>query len=176
MSTKNAAIELRHASIDDLSLLMFWDAQPHLIAADPNSDWNWKEELAQTPPWREQLIAELEKEPIGFVQIIDPAEEETHYWGQVEKNLRAIDIWIGLEKNLRKGYGTIMMSLALKRCFANPNVTAVLIDPLDNNIRAHRFYEYMGFVFLEQRSFDEDDCFVYRLLRSDWEKKQEHKH
>jgi aminoglycoside 6'-N-acetyltransferase len=32
---------------------------------------------------------------IGFVQIIDPAREESHYWGDAPGGLRAIDIWIG---------------------------------------------------------------------------------
>ena len=101
--------------------------------------------------------------PIGCVQIIDPAREETHYWGDVPDNLRAIDIWIGEVSDTGKGYGTEMMRLALERCFADPAVTAVLIDPLASNTAAHRFYERLGFEFLERRRFGEDDTFVYRL-------------
>jgi RimJ/RimL family protein N-acetyltransferase len=71
--------------------------------------------------------------PIGFVQIIDPAREESHYWGDCEPNLRAIDIWIGEADCLNKGYGTQMMRLAIERCFADPSVTAILIDPLASN-------------------------------------------
>ena len=58
------------------------------------------------------------------------------------------------------------MRLALARCFAEPAVTAVLIDPLANNIAAHRFYERLGFRFVERRRFGLDDCFVYRLDRA----------
>mgnify|MGYP003467119708 CR=1 FL=1 len=29
------------------------------------------------------------------MQIIDPALEESHYWGDIGPDLRAIDIWIG---------------------------------------------------------------------------------
>ena len=54
------------------------------------------------------------------IQIIDPALEESHYWGDVPENLRAIDIWIGEETDLGKGYGTQMMQLALARCFGVP--------------------------------------------------------
>ena len=68
-----------------------------------------------------------------------------------------------------KGYGTIMMQLALSRCFADPKVTAVLINPLANNTRAHRFYERLGFYFIEPRRFGDDDCFVYGLNRVDWQ-------
>jgi aminoglycoside 6'-N-acetyltransferase len=156
---------LRPASIHDLSLLTYWDEQPHVMASDPNDDWNWEIELNRNPPWREQLIGEVNGVPVGFVQIIDPLWEETHYWGEIEENLRAIDIWIGQKENLSRGFGTRMMELALARCFAHAEVKAVIIDPLASNTRAHRFYERLGFEFVEQRTFGEDDCFVYRFNR-----------
>jgi aminoglycoside 6'-N-acetyltransferase len=158
-------IQLRPASIADLALLQHWDEQPHTIASDPDDDWDWEEELLKTPIWREQLIAELDGGPIGCIQIIDPQLEETHYWGEVPPKLRAIDIWIGEASDLGKGYGTVMMHLALQRCFQAPEVTAVLIDPLESNVQAHRFYERLGFQLVEKRRFDEDDCLVYRLER-----------
>jgi len=167
---KQAMINLRPATPADLNLLRRWDEQPHIIDAKTNDDWGWEIELDRTPDWREQLIAEIDNRPIGFIQIIDPALEESHYWGDdVAANLRAIDIWIGEEKELSKGYGTQMMQLALARCFADSAVTAVLIDPLANNTRAHRFYQRFGFQFVEPRQFGGDDCFVYRLNRADWE-------
>ena len=70
------------------------------------------------------LIAELNGQPIGAMQIIDPHFERTHYWGEIEPNLRAIDIWIGEPDCLGMGYGETMMRLALQRCFANPRVSA----------------------------------------------------
>lgn len=161
-------IRLRPANITDLSLLEYWDTQPHNIESDPNDDWNWIAELGRNPAWREQLIAEFNGRPIGFIQIIDPAKEESHYWGNVPHDLRAIDIWIGEATDLGKGYGTEMMRLALDRCFNNPLVEAVLIDPLASNTRAHRFYERLRFRYVETRSFDKDVCFVYRLDRADW--------
>jgi aminoglycoside 6'-N-acetyltransferase len=157
---------LRPTTPDDLALLRLWDEQPHIIASNPNDDWNWKVELGRSPVWREQLIAEVEGRPLGFIQIIDPALEDGHYWGDVPSGLRAIDIWIGEEADLSKGYGTTMMHLALARCFEQPEVSAVLIDPLESNVRAHRFYERLGFAFVERRRFGEDDCFVYRLDRA----------
>jgi aminoglycoside 6'-N-acetyltransferase len=163
-------IVLRPATIADLDLLRNWDDRPHIIASDPNDDWGWEVELQRDPNWREQLIAEIESRPIGFVQIIDPAREDSHYWGDIAENLRAIDIWIGEASDLGKGYGTQIMRLALDRCFSTPSVTAILIDPLANNTRAHRFYERLGFSFVEVRRFGDDDCFVYSLDRPTWEK------
>lgn len=152
----------------DLALLQHWDEQPHTVASDPNDDWNWPAELGRNPSWREQLIAERDGTPIGFIQIIDPAAEETHYWGNVPPNYRAIDIWIGEAENLGKGYGSEMMRQAINRCFAREEVTTILIDPLDTNTRAHKFYERLGFQFLEYRWFDQDYCKVYQLKRKDW--------
>ena len=82
-------------------------------------------------------------------------------------DLRAVDLWIGEAADLGKGYGTAMMRLALERCFAHPDVTAVLVDPLAGNTRAHRFYERLGFRVVERRWFRSDDCFVYRLNRAE---------
>lgn len=161
-------INLRSATPSDLDLLRHWDEQPHVLVSDPNDDWGWEVELNRAPHWREQLIAEIEGRPIGFIQIIDPALEDSHYWGEITENLRAIDIWIGEESDLGKGYGTQMMLLAIARCFAEPSVTGILVDPLVSNNRAHRFYQRLGFQFIERRCFGEDDCFVYRLNRTDW--------
>ena len=162
-------VTLRPAIPDDADRLRRWDEQPHVVASGWDPDWDWDAELARSPNWRDQLIAEIDGRPIGIVQIIDPAREETHYWGEVPTGLRAIDIWIGEASDLGKGYGTAMMHLALGKCFAAPRVSAVLIDPLASNTRAHRFYERLGFSFVEHRRFEDDDCLVYRLNRADFD-------
>lgn len=166
--TSDSNISLRPATIHDLGLLDHWDRQPHIIDSDPNDDWNWASELPRQVPWREQYIAELHGRPIGFIQIIDPCEEEFHYWGDVGKNLRAVDIWIGEKEDLGRGYGTEMMKLALARCFQNTAVKSVLIDPLKSNTGAIRFYERLGFQFVEERSFGQDCCLVYKLDRENF--------
>jgi aminoglycoside 6'-N-acetyltransferase len=161
-------LRLRHATLADLELLRRWDEAPHVLASDPNDDWQWQDELARTPPWREQLIAELQGTPIGLVQLIDPREEDSQYWGEVAPNLRALDFWIGEERYLGLGCGTEIMRLALTRCFAPPAVEAVLIDPLASNVRAQRFYARLGFRAEGPRRFGQDDCVVHRLDRADW--------
>jgi len=160
-------ITLRPATIGDIPLLHHWDGLPHIQAAKGDEDWQWEKELPESPPWREQYIAELNGRPIGFLQIIDPFEEETHYWGDVPEGRRAIDIWIGEEDALGQGHGTKIMQQAITRCFGDPSVTAVLVDPMAENQRTHRFYERLGFRFLESRRFGPDDCFVYQIERND---------
>lgn len=160
-------IRLRPATTGDLPVLLRWDEQPHVVTASgEDGAFDWQAELPRVVDWRELLIAELEGRPVGFVQIIDPAREETHYWGACEPDLRAIDIWLGEEADLGKGYGTEIMRLTIARCFADPRVKAIIIDPLVSNTRAHRFYERFGFQIVDRRIFaDVDDCYVMRLER-----------
>ncbi len=90
------AVKLRPATPDDLELLQSWDRQTHVIAAKGHDDWQWEKELARHPDWREQLIAEVDGRPIGFVEISDPSREDCQYWGGcIAEDHRAIDIWIG---------------------------------------------------------------------------------
>lgn len=165
-------VTLRKANIEDLELLKNWDEEPHVIASDPNDDWQWETELPKDYEWREQLMIEVNGSPIGYLEIIDPAEEIEHYWGDIGPNLRAIDIWIGEKDKLGKGYGSQAMNLALKKCFAPKDVTGVLVDPLSSNKRAHNFYKKCGFKFLEERTFNKDHCHVYKFCRMDWELNQ----
>jgi aminoglycoside 6'-N-acetyltransferase len=162
------ALALRPAMLADAKLLRRWDSEPHVIASKGNGDWGWETELGRSQDWRDQLIAEVDGRPIGFVQIIDPQREDSHYWGDIGHDLRAVDLWIGYADDLGKGFGTRMIELALERCFREPAVRAVLIDPLASNVRAQRFYERRGFRFLERRRFGQDECFVYRLDRADY--------
>lgn len=166
-------MRLRRATPEDRELLELWDEAPHVKAAvgEDDGSLDWAVELARDVPWRELLIAEEAGRAIGMLQIIDPAEEETHYWGDVEANLRAIDIWIGEAADLGRGFGTRMMQLAIARCFARPEVTAILIDPLESNVRAIRFYGRLGFAPVGPRVFETETCLVMRLGRGGWERR-----
>jgi aminoglycoside 6'-N-acetyltransferase len=58
-----------------------------------------------------------------------------------------------------------MMRLAVERCFADPSVHSILLDPLLANTGAQRFYERLGFECIAKRDFQGDQCCVYRLQR-----------
>ena len=160
-------MRLRQAVSADIPLLRHWDEQPH-VQASGVEDWDWEDLLATDPDWREMLVAEENGRPVGFLQIIDPARDEDHYWGDCGPDLRAIDIWIGAIEDTGRGLGTQMMRAAFARCFADASVRAILIDPLATNTAAHRFYRRLGFAFVERRRFGGDDCFVFELTRARW--------
>ncbi|MFZ4719618.1 MAG: GNAT family N-acetyltransferase [Ilumatobacteraceae bacterium] len=159
-------VRLRKATVDDVPLLETWDSEPDVAASGGDDDaFDWVHEVPRHVPWRELLIAEVDGRPVGFMQLIDAAEEETHYWGEVESGPWAIDIWIGAAADRSRGIGAEMMRQALERCFARPGVDHVLIDPLRRNERAIRFYERLGFHHVGIRWFDTDECAVMRFDR-----------
>lgn len=177
-ATPKPVIALRRATLEDAALLAAWDREPHVIACttdDPHAEVafagaDWRDEIETSSEDSFYLIAELERRPIGALQVIDPHTEPTHYWGEIESNLRAIDIWIGEADALGQGHGTEMMTQAIDACFAAAEVEAIVIDPLNSNADAHRFYQRLGFRPERRRLFNgEDDCLVHRLTRADWE-------
>lgn len=171
------SIQLRPAVAADAAILRAWDREPHVISAvsdDPNaatafSGADWDAELAMQSDVFRYCIAEADGRPIGVILTIDPAEEPTHYWGETEPNLRALDIWIGPKAALGRGYGTAMMTKAIDACFEDGRVAAIIIDPLASNAAAHRFYQRLNFRPVGPRTFGDDACLVHRLERSDWE-------
>ena len=171
------SIRLRPAEPADAALLHAWDREPHVIKAvtdDPTAeeafiDADWEQEISDQSPVSYFLIGEENGRPVGAMQVIDPHLEPTRYWGEIEPNLRALDIWLGPADALGRGIGTAMMAQAIDACFADPVVTAIVIDPLASNGEAHRFYQRLGFRPVERRLFGPDDCLVHRLERAQWE-------
>ena len=156
-------------TIDDVALLVRWDDDPEVAAAIGGSgaDWyDWPAELIRDVPWRELLIAEEDGRPIGFVQLIDASEEESHYWGDIEPRTWALDIWIGSPDDRGRGLGTQAMKLALQRVFDEHGAETAVIDPAVDNRRAIGFYEQLGFERVGRRKFGDDHCLVMRLTRS----------
>jgi aminoglycoside 6'-N-acetyltransferase len=170
-------VALRPATLKDVAWLDLWDTDADVIACSTDDadatvafeDTDWANELAMQSDAYRYFIAELDGRPIGAMNICDPYLEATHYWGDVAPNLRALDIWIGAPADRSRGYGSAMMRLALERCFADPRVTAVVIDPLASNVRAHRFYARLGFEPVGRRRFGADDCLVHELTRERWQ-------
>ena len=159
---------MRLMRIDDVGLIAEWDDDPDVAAAlgGRGIDWyDWPTELARAVPWRELLIATEDGRPIGFVQLIDALNDESHYWGEVGSGTWAIDIWIGSPSDRGRGLGTAVMEAALGRIFELHRARVVMIDPLVTNHRAIAFYARVGFVPDGEREFDGDRCLVMRLER-----------
>ncbi|MEQ8936862.1 MAG: GNAT family N-acetyltransferase [Amphiplicatus sp.] len=160
-------VTLRKVRPSDAALLEKWDTDEAVIASNPNDagESDWPAEIAADPNWRRFWIAEASGRAVGVLIDIDPAREESHYWGDCGPGLRAFDIWIGEAEARGRGVGAEIMRQALAAAFADAAVEAVVIDPLASNERAIRFYERIGFKQIERRRFGADDCLVMRLDR-----------
>lgn len=173
-------IVLRPATLDNVPLPDLWDLEAGLISAtsdDPDAlkafgDACWPEELALVRHDYQHLIAELDGRPIAGLQIIDPYTAMTQYWGEVEPQLLAIDIWIGSAADRGQGFGREAIRLAIEACFRDPDVKAIKIGPRVSNTRAHTFYQRLGFrpESIREPGEDDDVCLVHRLTREDWRK------
>lgn len=160
---------MRSMAIDDVALLVRWDHDPDVAAAigGRGAEWyDWPAELVRDVPWRELLIVEERGRPIGFLQLTDAREEESHYWGDIEPGTWALDIWIGSPDDRGRGLGTEAMKLALRRVFDQHDAEMVVIDPVVGNHRAIGFYERLGFERVGPRKFGDDDCLVMRFRRT----------
>jgi len=163
-------IKLRNAHLNDVPTLLQWDQQPHVIAAGGGDDIvDYALEIKTNADWQSVWIGEINGRSIGVIFCIDPAREVSRYWGEIGLGCRALDIWIGRQQDLGCGYGTQMMQQALKLCFSTSSAHTVIIDPLQSNIKAIRFYKRLGFTFVENRTFGVDECAVYHIERTDWE-------
>jgi aminoglycoside 6'-N-acetyltransferase len=156
-------LRLRPATTADAPLLRRWESAPHLAGLLGDDDWQWETALATERPAHRPFIAEVENQPIGFLEILDPALDPGRYWGDLPPGHRALDLWIGEPGFLGCGYGREMMRQAVALCFSDPTVHTILVDPLASNTVSHRFYESCGFRFIEERWFGADRCYVLAL-------------
>ena len=167
------SLTLRPATAADIPTLQLWDRDPDVIRATTDDveqelafgGLHWADELAAASDVSYHLIAELDGRPVAALQICDPHREPTHYWGDIEPGLRAIDIWIGSPADRGHGHGAEIMRQAHAHCFADPSVRAIVIDPLASNTRAIAFYRRLGYRDVGRRRFGDDDCLVLRLDR-----------
>lgn len=174
--SSDATLTIRQAVLDHVPHLARWDRDPDVIACDgaeadadaASAAAYWAEEIAANSHVSCHYVAEVNSRPIGAMQVIDPHLEPSHYWGDIDPNLRAIDIWIGAPEDRNQGHGAAMMRAIIAACFADPAVTAIIIDPLATNTNAIRFYQRLGFRSAGQRRFNDDDCLVHMLTRADW--------
>lgn len=173
-SATSVAVRLRPATVDDAEILAAWDREPHVIACssdDPDAEVafgsDWRDEITNSAYELTYVMAEVDGRAVGVMAVCDPHTEPSHYWGEIEPGLRTIDIWIGPAEWLNRGVGTQMMAQMIDRCFAEPDVSAIVIDPLNTNVNAHRFYQRLGFQVVGRRMFGDDDCLVMRLEKAD---------
>lgn len=146
---------------DHLPLFFKWLEKPHVqVWWDPGVDLTpelLQEKYASYPdgyyvedgikkPLR-AFIVEIDHQPVAYVQLYN-----VHNYPAANNiaevmllvNCAGLDIFIGDEAYVGKGFGTAILRQFLKE-FVDPKFEACLVDPDKNNIQAIRTYEKVGF-------------------------------
>jgi hypothetical protein len=83
-------------------------------------------------PWAEELIAEADGVPVGFMQLIGAA-EETHYWVQTWSPVRGRSTSGSARQSTVVGHRRGDDAARADRCFDVHGASAVLLDPRSDN-------------------------------------------
>jgi ribosomal protein S18 acetylase RimI-like enzyme len=99
----------------------------------------------QKPMWA--YIACVSNKPVGYIQLYnahDYPREDGASLDHLPKSLAAIDIFIGEEACVGKGYGSAIMKQFMEE-YVDHKFDACFVDPDLDNIQAIRAYENAGF-------------------------------
>ena len=121
--------------------MLEWTARPHV------SEW-WDSEETADDDARDfkAYIAYLGDEPIAYVQSYLAIDAGDGWWAdQHDPTVIGMDLFIGDEENVGRGYGVELVRQFVDHVFADPTITRIQIDPSPDNLRAIRCYERVGF-------------------------------
>jgi aminoglycoside 6'-N-acetyltransferase len=143
---------LRDLGEADMPLLGRWLSEPHVAQwwGDPAESLAEIRAAVLCPATR-PMIAELEGEPIAYVQQYDPQKEDGHPYQDQPVGTLGIDMTIGKADHLGVGHGSAIMRQLAEHLF-RAGAPRLIVDPDPMNSRAIRAYEKAGFVAFDRRT------------------------
>lgn len=147
-------ITFRKLLHSDLPLMHTWLNKPHVHEWYDNDKENTIEAITARygpkidgkKPTNCYLVL-YEGKAFGYIQtyIVSDWPEFGNYVGY-DEHTASIDLFIGEQEFLGKGFGSVMIKTFLKTVvFANPTIRTCIIGPEPQNARAIRAYEKAGF-------------------------------
>lgn len=159
-------ISFKPLQTDDLPLLFKWLEKPHVqIWWDPGVDLTpelLQEKYGSYPDGYyvedgikkslRAFIVEIDHQPVAYTQLYDirnyPGADSIPEL-QLLASSTGLDIFIGNEAYVGKGYGTAILKEFLSQHVASSH-EACFVDPDKNNLQAIRAYEKAGFRILQE--------------------------
>lgn len=132
----------RNANMNDLPMLLEWQAQPH-VRKWWDSDEPYDREVLSDPRVS-QFIVSIEGRPFAFMQDYSVHGWESHHFAHLPKGARGIDQYIGDPKMVGAGHGTAFIGARMDVLF-DSGVPVIATDPHPDNERAIAVYEKLGF-------------------------------
>ncbi len=135
----------------DRDMLRVWLSSPHAQKWWGEVDEELRLIYAIEDGEHEPYIAYVGAEAVAYIQAWWPTKHADYPWQhKLTATTRGIDITIGPEKYLSKGYGTLIMKHFAAKLFAE-GATRLVIDPEVSNLRAIQCYMKAGFTPYDQR-------------------------
>ncbi len=178
---QSTRVRLRAPEKSDLPNFVRWINDPEITAGlllylpmSLGEEEAWFERMMQNPPEEHVMVIEAAC-PEGWTSI-GSCDFHRISW---KDRLGEVGILIGEKKYWGQGYGTEAMRLLVRHGFEDLNLNRIFLQVFDNNPRAIRSYEKVGFVHegrLRQDVYKNGsyhDILVMGILRSEWRESQD---
>ncbi len=170
----NENIKVRSLIEDDLPVLFKWLTDDRVLEYYGGRDQKYTLEIIKEEYFEEdkdiatRLIIEYDNKPIGYAQVYDMIDEyyDSYHYNNNGELVYCMDQFIGEPDYWNKGIGTKFMKMILEYLRDEKKAKAVILDPHQNNPRAVRTYEKVGFKIIKELPHHElregvmEDCYL----------------
>lgn len=134
--------EFRQITMDDLDLLMEWQARPHVREWWGSGEPYDQEKISDPRVLR--WIISTDERPFAFMQDYTVHGWEDHHFAQLPKGSRGIDQYVGDPDMIGVGHGSAFIGARMQALFEE-GAPFIATDPHPDNIRAISVYKKLGF-------------------------------
>lgn len=134
--------DFRKVMMDDLPLLLEWQAQPHVREWWSSDEPYDQEDISD--PRVSRCIVSVDGRPFAFMQDYSVHGWEEHHFAHLPAGARGIDQYIGDPKMIGVGHGAAFIRERMGVLF-DGGAPVIATDPHPDNERAIAVYKKLGF-------------------------------
>ena len=178
-------IRVRTLTEEDLPIMLNWLTDDRVLEFYGGRDQNYtlekirQEYIEKDSDISNRLIVEYDGKPIGYVQVYDMIDEyyNSYHYDKTGERVYCMDQFIGEPDYWNKGIGPKFMKMILEYLRDKKGAQAVILDPHQNNPRAVRAYEKVGFKIIKELPEHElregvmEDCYLMECRLEDSSKR-----
>ena len=174
MSTKKsgsrAKISFRKFTMEDVPLYYEWAEKPYIKNMWFQPGYEPKEAIIDKIKGSKlgvPFAILADNIPIGHIQYWSATIDPSDIFPNEPKGTYGIDLFIGEESYLDKGYGTEIMQLFVDFLFDKIQAKKLIIDPDIDNKRAIHCYEKVGFKYARTVNDGVEDCYIMEQYKTE---------
>lgn len=168
-------IKFKNFAEEDMPLFLSWAKKPHVATTwfmEGYENIDKYHEKIEGNGYDHAFIICLNGKAIGYIQSCDLYAYRMKclilkgVFTQEDPGTFCLDLFIGEEEYLDKGYGTEIVKAFIKKLFKDFNAKKILIDPACSNKRAIRCYEKAGFVVVKKEHDGINECYGMEFMNN----------